>query len=168
MKYIDVANIQNLDLQVEWNRVRPFTYTHFDSVSNYTHYNQPLAHPLGANFNEWIGILRYQPTGKLNLMGRVIYWQQGLDSANGTNFGSDIFRLNSDGRFRSYGYSNLDGVKSTGLNASLQASYEIRENIFIDGNILLRRFKAGTTPAQNTTVLGLGFRMNLWFREYDY
>ena len=65
LKYIDVANISNLDLQLEWNRVRPFTYTHFDSVSNYTHYNQPLAHPLGANFNELVAVLRYQPTGKL-------------------------------------------------------------------------------------------------------
>ncbi len=167
-KYIDVANVQNLDVQVEWNRVRPFTYTHFDSVSSYTHYNQPLAHPLGANFNEIIAIIRYQPFGKLNLTGRFIYWQQGLDSANKTNFGSDIFRLNGDGRFRSYGYKTLDGVKSTGMNVNLLASYEIRENIFIDANILLRRFTKGSDPVQSTTMFGLGVRMNLWTREYDY
>jgi hypothetical protein len=167
-KYIDVANVQNLDLQVEWNNVRPFTYSHFDSVSSYTHYNQPLAHPLGANFNEIIAIIRYQPFGKLNLTGRLIYWQQGLDSANKTNFGSDIYRLNGDGRFRSYGYKTLDGVKSTGMNVSLLASYEIRENIFIDANILLRRFTKGSDPVQSTTMFGLGVRMNLWTREYDY
>src|SRR5436190_24110407 len=45
-KYIDALGIKNLDLQLETNRVRPFTYSHDDSVSNYTHYNQPLAHPL--------------------------------------------------------------------------------------------------------------------------
>ena len=49
-KYIDAFGIKNLDLQLEYNRVRPFTYSHRDSVANYTHYNQPLAHPLGANF----------------------------------------------------------------------------------------------------------------------
>ncbi|RYY00403.1 MAG: hypothetical protein EOO53_22035, partial [Gammaproteobacteria bacterium] len=54
-KYIDAFGISNLDLQAEWNRVRPFTYSHDDSVANYTNYNQPLAHPLGANFNELIG-----------------------------------------------------------------------------------------------------------------
>lgn len=166
-KYIDVADIQNLDLQVEMNRVRPFTYSHFDSVSNYTHYNQPLAHPLGANFNEVIAIVRYQPTGKLNLMARLIYWKQGLDSANGRNFGSDIFRLNGDRRRGDFGYTLGAGVKSTGLNASFIASYELRENIFIDANVLLRQFKRGTTT-QNTTLFGLGVRMNLWTREYDY
>ena len=168
LKYIDVANVQNLDLQVEWNRVRPFTYTHFDSVSSYTHYNQPLAHPLGANFNEIIAIIRYQPFGKLNITSRLIYSQQGLDSANGRNFGSDIYRLNGDGRFRSFGYKTLDGVKSTGINVSLLASYELRENIFIDANILLRRFTKGSDPVQSTTMFGLGVRMNLWTREYDY
>jgi hypothetical protein len=33
-KYIDAFNIKNLDLQVEHNRVRPFTYSHRDSVAN--------------------------------------------------------------------------------------------------------------------------------------
>lgn len=28
--------------------------------TNYVHYSQPLAHPLGANFREGIGIVRYQ------------------------------------------------------------------------------------------------------------
>jgi hypothetical protein len=64
-KYINVFGIKNLDIQVEMNRVRPFTYGHRDSVANYTHYNQPLAHPLGANFSELIGIVRYQPAPQM-------------------------------------------------------------------------------------------------------
>src|SRR6185369_7292398 len=40
-KYVDAFGIKNLDLQLEHNRVRPFTYSHTDSVANYTHYNQP-------------------------------------------------------------------------------------------------------------------------------
>ncbi|MEO5783349.1 MAG: hypothetical protein ABIQ07_08770, partial [Ginsengibacter sp.] len=63
-KYVDAFGIANLDLQVESNRVRPFVYSHYDSVSNYTHYNQPMAHPLGANFQEFVGILKYQPAPK--------------------------------------------------------------------------------------------------------
>ena len=45
-KYIDLFNVKNLDVQGEVNIVRPFTYAHTDSVSNYSHFNQPLAHPL--------------------------------------------------------------------------------------------------------------------------
>ncbi len=60
-KYIDIFNVKNLDLQIETNLVRPYTYSHNDTVSNYSHYNQPLAHPLGSNFSEFIVIARYQP-----------------------------------------------------------------------------------------------------------
>jgi hypothetical protein len=127
-----------------------------------------LAHPLGANFNEVIAVLRYQPTGKLNLSGRLIYWKQGLDSASGRNSGADIFRLNTDNRTSNYGYTMLNGVSSTGLNASFLASYEVHENIFVDANLLIRRFTKGSATAQNTTMFGVGVRMNLWFREYDY
>ena len=49
-KYFDAFGVRNLDLQAELNMVRPYTYSHYDSTSNYTHYNQPLAHPLGADF----------------------------------------------------------------------------------------------------------------------
>ncbi|HVK46522.1 MAG TPA: hypothetical protein VM488_01730, partial [Pseudobacter sp.] len=35
-KYINAFRINNLDLQGEVNLVRPFSYTHYDSVANYT------------------------------------------------------------------------------------------------------------------------------------
>ena len=49
-KYIDAFGVKNLDLQLETNLVRPFTYSHFDTIANYTHYNQPLAHPLDVKY----------------------------------------------------------------------------------------------------------------------
>jgi hypothetical protein len=92
-KYIDAFNISNLDLQIEHNRVRPFAYSHYDSVANYTHYNQPLAHPLMAGFSETIGVARYQPAPKWLLVGKLAYWKQGRDSSS-RNFGSNIFLPN--------------------------------------------------------------------------
>ena len=76
-KYIDVFSVKNLDLQGEMNLVRPFTYSHSDSVSNYTHYNQPLAHPLGANFMEAIGSYRYQPHPKWTTSAGLIRMETG-------------------------------------------------------------------------------------------
>ena len=168
-KYLDLFSIKNLDMQVEWNQVRPYTYSHFDSVSNYSHYNQPLAHPLGANFNEYILLFRYQPIPRLTMTGKIIYWQQGLDSSRkGYNAGSNIFRLNNDGRTKEFGYEMLNGIQQTVTNASLLASYEWKENIFIDAHILLRKSNRGVVAAQDNLIIGLGFRMNLWFRDYDY
>ncbi|MES1220557.1 MAG: hypothetical protein ABUT20_33960, partial [Bacteroidota bacterium] len=116
LKYIDAFEVKNLDLQFETNIVRPFTYTHNDSVSNYSNYNQPLAHPLGANFDEFIVIGKYQPAYKWNIEAKMIYYRQGLDSA-GENFGSNIF-LNYDTRPRDYGFKIGSGVPVNCVNVS--------------------------------------------------
>ncbi|MGE5520701.1 MAG: hypothetical protein ACM3VS_12290, partial [Candidatus Dadabacteria bacterium] len=89
-KYVDALSVSNLDLQLEWNIVRPFTYSHNDSVSSYTHNNQPLAHPLGANFSEIIAIARYQPAPKWMMEAKMIHYLQGRDTGS-TTFGSNIF-----------------------------------------------------------------------------
>ena len=166
-KYIDAFKIKNLDLQIESNRVRPFTYSHYDSVTNYTHYNQFLAHPLGANFQEFIGILKYQPAPKWYINARAIYYYQGLDSA-GINFGSNPFELYTT-RTRDYGYFVGDGNKVKCLNASLALSYELKENLFIEGSLLYRKHTiTNTSEAGNSSLFGIGIRWNAARREYDY
>jgi hypothetical protein len=166
-KYIDVFNVPNLDVQGELNVVRPFTYSHYDSSANYSHYNQPLAHPLGANFIEAIGIVRYQPVPRLFASARLIYWRQGLDSGV-ASLGSNIFKLYTT-RPGEYGFGLPNGVPSRGFNAQLLASYELRENLFIDASVLLRRLRSEIVIQRPTTsVLTLGLRMNMHRREYDY
>jgi hypothetical protein len=170
VKYIDMFNVKNLDLQVEGNLMRPYTYSHNDSVSNYSNYNQPLAHPLGANFGEFIGILRYQPAYKWTVMGRFIYFKQGLDSA-GVNFGSNIF-LNYETRPRDYGFFIGSGIPATCTNTSLQVSYEWKENLFLDFSALYRSYTihnpgAPSTNA-NSATFSIGIRVNAPRREYDY
>lgn len=165
VKYIDAFNISNLDLQVELNNVRPFTYSHRDSVADYSHYNQPLAHPLGANFREMIFIARYQPLPKLYLQAKAIYYKQGTDSV-GYNFGSNIFR-NYEDRLRDYGYNMFQGIPAKCLNLSFNASYEIRENLFIDGSVMYRKYDRENSNAV-TKLFTLGLRWNMFRREYDY
>ncbi len=126
-KYINAFGLNNLDLQGEINLARPFTYSHFDSVSNYTHYNQPLAHPLGANFVEAIGIVRYQPHPKWTGSARLILWKQGIDSG-ASNVGTNIFRLNTDRPAGNYGYELPNGPRTTGVNAQLLVSYELKKH----------------------------------------
>ncbi|MBC7868025.1 MAG: hypothetical protein H7X88_10885, partial [Gloeobacteraceae cyanobacterium ES-bin-316] len=118
VKYIDAFGVNNLDLQFETNRVRPFTYSHNDTIANYTHYNQPLAHPLGANFQEFIGIVNYQPAPRWHIYGRAIYFKQGLDS-NGINFGANIFRDYTT-RSSNDGFEVAGGRQATCFNGLLQ------------------------------------------------
>lgn len=162
VKYVDAFGLPNLDLQFEANRVRPFTYSHYDSTANYTHYNQPLAHPLGANFQEFIGLLHYQPAPKWRLDGRAIYYYKGLDTLS-ENFGGNIFKLYTT-RSRNYGYDVGDGRKIKVFNLSTTLSYEWRENLFLEGNILFRK-ESNIDPA---TVFFIGIRWNAPRRDYAY
>lgn len=168
VKVIDVFGINNLDIQVEGNIVRPFTYSHQDTTDNYSHYNQPLAHPLGANFAEGIGIIRYQPVPRLNITAKIIYFKQGVDTSS-RNFGANIFRSYTT-RDGDYGYDLPSGPLSTGVNAQLQLSYELKENLFIDANLLARRWKVNGNayPKIETNVATLAVRVNMFRREYDY
>ena len=80
LKVVDVFGIKNLDMQLEENIVRPYTYSAFSistynnyaNYHNYTNSNQPLADPFGANFYESIGILRYQPSKRLTIVAKGI------------------------------------------------------------------------------------------------
>ena len=165
-KYIDAFGINNLDLQFEMNRVRPFTYSHNDTIANYTHYNQPLAHPLGANFQEVIGIVNYQPYPKWFIQTKVFYYYKGLDST-GKNFGGNIFE---DYRTRTSdnGFKIGSGEKYTSFNGILNISYKLKENLFIDAGIQQRAYKTSTIPMQSSTFVSGGIRLNLAKRNYDY
>jgi Capsule assembly protein Wzi len=166
VKYIDAFGLPNLDIQLEANRVRPFTYTHNDTISNYTHYNQPLAHPLGANFQEFIGIIQYQPAPKWHVYLQGIYYYKGLDSA-GINFGGNVFRDYTT-RTKNDGFKIGSGDKATVMNAYLQVSYEIRENVYFEVSGLYRHAKTINNPtATTTTMFTGGIRINMFNRRYD-
>jgi len=168
-KYINAFNIKNLDLQLESNRIRPFTYSHRDSVANYTHYNQPLAHPLGANLQEWIGIVRFQPALKWLVQAKAFYMYQGRDTGN-ISYGGNIFLPNVPPYRKSdYGYDIGAGVETKTALGSLLVSYEWKPNFFIEVNAVYR--KQGTTvvePAKSTVVLYGGIRWNMHRREFEF
>ncbi len=167
LKYVDAFGINNLDLQVETNWARPYTYAHYDTIANYTHYNQPLAHPLGANFKEFIGIAKYQPVPRWYINAKAIYFKQGLDSA-GVNFGANA-QENYNTRPREYGFYIGTGRRATCLNSSLQVSYELRENLFVETSVLYRDYKIkNVTGSSSTTLVTFGVRWNMFRREYDF
>ena len=167
IKYVDAFNINNLDLQGEMNFARPFTYSHNDTIANYTHYNQPLAHPLGGNFREFIGIAKYQPKAKIYFYGRMIYYVQGLDSL-GMNFGSNPME-NYVTRPRDYGFKIGSGYRASCFNTSFTASYEVKENLFLEATALFRTYKIRElSSTNNTSMLSVGIRWNIARRDYDY
>lgn len=167
LKYIDALNVNNLDIQLEANIVRPFTYSHFDPITNYSSSNQSLADPIGANFHELITIVKFQPSPKWYLNARVIYYNQGLDSA-GLNLGSNIF-LDYRTRPRDYGFKIAGGNKASCLNASFNIAYELYDDLFIEATAFTRNYKVANSLGNNkTSFASIGLRWNMFKKDYNY
>lgn len=160
IKYPNALGIDHLDLQLEYNKIRPFTYSHFDSTNNYTHALQPLAHPLGANFKEIMFHARYQPLSKIVLEGRMMRAIQGESSAT-QNWG-DVLTVPYTTRASDYGNFTGEGVQAKILLLSFDASYQFYHNMFIDLHLFARK-KDSEDPTRNqrTLYFGTGFRMNI-------
>jgi hypothetical protein len=167
IKYYDAFGVHNLDLQAETNIVRPYTYSHGTSYGSYSNYMQPIAHPLGANFNEVIGILRYQPLPRLNIVGKIIVANVGRD-ANGENWGGDILK-NNELRENDFENSIGQGIENTILLGTFTASWQLKHNLFIDGTVLVRKSESAEAVFNNnTSITSLALRWNIPQRLYDF
>ena len=194
-KYVDVAGIRNLDLQAELNYIRPYTYQHESYYTAYTNYQQPLAHPMGANLTEVLGVLSYQPLPRLHLVAKTIYTEQGLDY--GYDAGGQIITVApivsadglgnpfTTGRIVNYGSNPLtpytfhpmdygnrtgQGNKSRLLHSDFTASYQPRLNLFVDAKLIARHQTYSLTPEANGNEVyaSLALRWNIAQRLHEF
>lgn len=134
----DLFKVPKLDLQGELNVVRPYTYSFRNTLANYAHYGQSLAHPLGANFTEVLGIASYTYK-RWYIRGQLNYAAYGLDPTPESNVGQDIFKSyntrNSDYNNKLgqglktnlfYGQGTVAFVLNPKYNLRLEASAALR------------------------------------------
>ncbi len=172
IKYINALGIDHLDLQLEHNVVRPYTYSHRDtlptlgeySIASYSHANQPLAHPLGANFRETILIARYKPHNRLYLTAKALFTTYG-DDRPGENWGGNIL-LPLETRQLEYGNVVGQGLRTEVMAFNLDASYEFFHNYFFDVQAMWRQTTVDVVRDQH--YIGTGFRINIGQITYDY
>lgn len=168
IKYVNAFTVSNLDLQLEWNYVRPYTYSHNDSM-NYSNYNQALAHPLGANFTELTGVIHYQPIFPLIIEAQILFAMQGRDTSN-SNWGGNIFIPTTQNNLENvYGNHVAQGVKNRLVNFQLRVSYMIRHNLFAD-LVVVNRKTTSDFPAFNSssTIFEAGIRMNINRKSFAF
>ncbi len=155
LKYINAFFIPRLDLQLEYNRIRPYTYQHFNPSSSYTHYRQYLAHALGSNLSDFTVIARYQVIPRLGLTGVASIMKKGLD-ANGLNMGGDPFQTNLT---HPYDFNNttLQGNLLSIINLNGRISYQIKRlNAFAEIEATFRKENSFSS------ISGMGtLRMNI-------
>jgi len=166
-KSYDLFKVKNLFVQGEFNYIRPYTYTHRDPMGNYGHYRSALAHPLGANLWEAIGIARYTYK-QLDLYAKISLCEVGYDTA-GTNFGQDIYISYNENRQE---YDNKVGQGDTHkilwvtLNANYLFNPKTRLSLFAE--VSLRNVDSKVKGLDNTTLIQFGLKTRLFNRYYDF
>jgi hypothetical protein len=174
VKYYNAFKVDNLMLQFEYNRIRPFTYSHNTIATNYGHNNQPMAHLWGANFSEAIVIGHYHYK-RWFADAKFIFGTRGLDFNDGTDnfsYGSDIFRNYNDRPFDE-GVEIGQGINTKTFNGNVQAGYIINpaSNLKLFTDITIRNFNPESTTAStfknNTVWFNFGLRTDLFNWYFD-
>jgi hypothetical protein len=167
LKSYDLFGVSGLTFLSEYNYVRPYTYSHGISHQNYSHYNQALAHPLGANFFESVSLIRLQ---KKSFIGELQfnYIEQGVDSM-GSNWGGDIFLDYLTPRERDYGNVVGQGVEIKTVISGLRLAYILIPslNLMAETQIALRT-SVSNNVRNNTCIFSIGLRTAIGNRYHDF
>lgn len=179
-KIFDAFNLRNLTLQTEYNYVRPYTYAHHNPEQNYAHYNQALAHPLGANFAEFLFIAKYS-FKRFEFDGKIMLAKYGGKIVNDpTSYGNDVYFSTGSyaeeeglvgmgsGRPYDFGIEMYQGNLTRVNYQSLNVSYVINPHTNL-------KFKFGVTvrDMQNddgkiqTKFINFGIMSDLFNHYYD-
>lgn len=167
MKYIDLFKVKGLSLQVEYNEVRPYTYTHGSVAQNYAHDGQSLAHPMGANFREGLAFLTYRKD-RWMFSAEGVYAIIGKDST-GSNVGQNIF-LSYTTRPYDYGHYTTQGVKTTMVQSDLRLTFYIlpQMNLRVELGYIQRSMRDSKGYQLQDPYIYLGIKTGFWNSYRDY
>ncbi|HWR94804.1 MAG TPA: hypothetical protein VN192_06365 [Flavobacterium sp.] len=176
VKYFNAFNVQNLLLQLEYNAVRPYMYSHSLVISNYGNVNQSMGHQWGANLREAILIGHYFK-GRYFADGKLTYGQRGFDyntESDTYNYGGNIYRSYDDQRPYDSGVKIGQGNTTNIFVADFQAGYlvnpQINMKFFV--SYLYRNFKPTVDTekvyTQSTSWISVGLRCDIFNMYYDY
>ena len=175
-KYFNAFHINNLLLQIEFNHIRPYVYSHSDILTNYGTYNQSLGHQWGGNAKELVAIARYH-RGRYFGDAQVSMGIRGLDFNTATdtfNYGGNIYLGYNDNRPYDSNVVVGQGNKTTLVITNLQAGYLINPatNLKLFGSLIYRKFnptvETDLVKKENTTWFSIGLRCDIFNWYYDY
>jgi hypothetical protein len=129
----DPGGLPNLDLGVEYARLRPFLYSHRSLATAFVHQGDVLGHPAGPNASDLSAWARYRPTPRVTAALDVAYTRRGRNP-DGQNFGADP-RLPYTTRppDRDQATTTLQGVRQDYLLVEARAGYELLPGLYAEG-----------------------------------
>jgi len=167
------ARLGMLSISSEYNRVRPFTYSHFNTGSSYAHFNQSLAHPLGSNFHEIFTRIHYVPKVKklfrkddlLIFDASISIARKGVDTTSTSgNYGGNILRSNTT-RVQEFNNDLFQGKNINALMLDMSLSYRLGYASFFDIRV---QHRSGDNYIGSGTSFSLGYRLNADLRKLNW
>jgi hypothetical protein len=162
-KYFDVAGIKNLYVQGEFNKVNAYSYSLPNAYQSFSHYNQSLAHPMGANFTELLALVNYRfkdifATIKINLI----------------DYGKDQFGYYAGNTvIRDYLVKDIQAntmqIKATTQLIDFKLGYLVNRasNLNIAFGAMLRNHKSDLNPLQ-TNYVYISIGTSISNKYYDF
>jgi hypothetical protein len=167
-KWGDAFGVENLFLRAEYNTARPHAYSHRDILTNWGHYAQPLAHPLGANFRELLLHLHYR-RGRWQGQAAIHSALIGRDENKDANWGGNIFK--------SFDIRSADTDVFVGNGRASQLLYWRAELNYVINPVYNLRLQAGiqsrtedepTLGLPNSRTVYFGLKTNMYDLYQDY
>jgi len=158
LKGSDLFKVNNLNYLAEFNTARPYTYAHFNRLSNYSNYNQALAHPMGANFREGLAILNYSYR-RFDIQGQILYAEYGVDFGE-ENYGKDIFKSYDYGRLGNYNNRIAQGTATNLKYGEIKVAYLLnpKYNLRIEASSIYRQETFDFGRQLNANWFNIGLR----------
>lgn len=167
-KTFNIFRCDGLDFQAEYNQARPFCYSQYDALGCYTHLNQSMAHPLGANFKEGIFILNYHH-GRAQARAQVNIAKYGDDFPGDTVTYGHNPTLASDTRNAQYGVHTLQGLKTELHYFDVSGSFIINPKSMLNVSAGLRiRTRESEQTSEYSRNFYVALRWSLKSKYYDY
>jgi len=166
LKTYNFLNIKNLLLLLEYNYIRPYTYSYSNTIQNYGNYYQALAHPSGANIQEIVFLSNYNYK-RFSIQLKTIYSNSGIDTDT-ISYGADIYKSYIK-RKDDYGNYMLQGLKTEYIYIELSNKWIInpKYNISLFLNVSKTIYK-NRIENKNILAISFGVKSQLFNKNNDY
>jgi len=138
--WVDPFGLKNVDFRVEYTRVEPYVYTHYDSINTYVNYDKIIGYWAGPNSDDWFIEANYHATKDIRFR---LNWER-IRKGRG-----DVHRYHTtaDGNRKYF----LDGIVERKQLFGFQVRDQLFRDVFLSLNgYLIQTQNAGHVSGANT------------------
>lgn len=157
--------VKNLFVRGEFNTVSRGSYATNDSLENYTQFKQPLAHPMGAGFSEFVGTVGYRYNRiSLNIQSSFATFPGGYNGVG--TYGRNLLYTDVDERLETLDYQ-ATSTRYVYVNPTLGFIVNPSRNLQITVGALYRNLTSGS-QTDKTSYIFAGLSTNLNNLYFDF